>query len=67
MCSLLMRQQQIKWWELHLRRMGQMSRRRPPECRKRWKGVDRGEKLGHFGGVKRTSVWVTLRPAVGKE
>jgi len=27
--------------------------------------VDRGEKLGHFGGVKRTSAWVTLWPTAG--
>ena len=30
-----------------------------------WPDVDRGEKLGHFGGVKRTSAWVTLRPSAG--
>jgi hypothetical protein len=27
-------------------------------------GVDGGEKLGHFGGVKRTSKWVTLWPSL---
>jgi hypothetical protein len=29
--------------------------------------VDRGEKLGHSGGVERTSEWVTLRPAAGQK
>jgi hypothetical protein len=37
------------------------------EVPERFVDVDRGEKLGHFGGVKRTSAWVTLRPAAGKE
>jgi len=29
--------------------------------------VDRTEKLGHFGGVERTSAWVTRRPAAGQK
>jgi hypothetical protein len=31
------------------------------------KAVDRAEKLGHFGGIKGTSAWVTLWPGAGQE